>query len=107
MVFTPRRGESIPLLGRIRDVLDGRRTISDMVELKGYDYDNVKVEMDVRGSKKTLDLSDLLKIRAYVDITQDVRIDNNGHPNFDSIDFIARDLMSSLLAQLGTRRLDA
>ena len=78
-----------------------------MIELRGYEYDNVKVELDVRGSKKTLDLSDLLKIRAYVDITSDIHVDDDGHPEFNSIDAVARDLMGSLLAQLGTGRRDA
>ena len=107
MVFSPRRGQSIPLLNRLREVLNGRREISEMVELRAHEYDNVKVELDVRGSKKTLDLSDLLKIRAYVDITSDIRIDDDGHPEFNSIDAVARDLMGSLLAELGTGRRDA
>lgn len=107
MVFSPRRGQSIPLLSRLREVFDGRREMQEMIELRGYEYDNVKVELDVRGSKKTLDLSDLLKIRAYVDITSDIRIEDDGHPEFNSIDAVARDLMGSLLAQLGTGRRDA
>lgn len=73
-----------------------------MIELPGYDYDNVKVEMDVRGSKKTLDLSDVMKMRAYVDITSALETNDDGHPEFNSIDSIARDLMGSLLAELGT-----
>ena len=102
MVFSPKWGESIPLRNRIREVLEGRRDVRGMIELVDYEYDNVKVELDVRGSKKTLDLSDIMKMRAYVDITSDVRIGDDGHPDFNSVDAIAQDLMGSLLAELGT-----
>ena len=102
MVFLSKRGQGLPLMNRIRAVLDGKRQIKEMVELPDYDYDNVKVEIDVRGSKKTLDLSDVMKMRAYVDITSDVRIGDDGHPEFASIDTIAQGLMNSLLAQIGT-----
>ena len=95
------------MLNRLREVFNGRRHIQEMIELRGYEYDNVKVELDVRGSKRTLDLSDLLKIRAYVDITSDICIQDNGHPEFNSIDAVAQDLMRSLLAELGTGRRDA
>ena len=52
IVIRPSRGQSLPLKNRIRDALEGRREIREMVELTGYEYDNVKVEIDVRGSKK-------------------------------------------------------
>ena len=102
LVFRPSRGKGLPLINRIRDVLAGRREIREMVELANLDYDNVKVEIEVMGSKKTLDLSNVMKMRANVDITSDVRIGDDGHPEFASIDTIAQGLMNSLLAQIGT-----
>ena len=101
LVIRPKRGQSIPLVNRIRDVLAGRIKIVEMVELINHEYDNVKVEIDVMGSKKTLDLSDVMKMRAYVDITSDVRIKDDGHPDFDSIDTVAQRLLRSLLGQMG------
>ena len=102
LVVRPKRGQSIPLVNKIRDVLAGRIKIKEMVELPNHEFDNVKVEIDVMGSKKTLDLSDVMKMRTNVDITSDVRIKDDGHPEFDSIDSIAQNLLNSLLAQMGT-----
>ena len=102
LVVRPKRGQSIPLVNKIRDVLAGKIKIKEMVELTNHEYDNVKVEIDVMGSKKTLDLSDVMKMRTNVDITSDVRIKDDGHPEFDSIDTVAQNLMNSLLAQIGT-----
>ena len=107
LVLTPGRGQSFPVVNRLLEVINGRLGVNEMIELHGHEYDNVKVELDVGGSKKTLDLSDQLNIRAYVDITSDIRIDRNGHPEFSSIDAVARDLMGSLLVELGTGRRNA
>ena len=102
IVFLPRRGWGLPLMNRIRDVLAGKREIREMVELTDHKYDNVKVEIDVGGSKKTLDLSNVMKMRAYVDITSAVSIKDDGHPEFSSIDTEAQALLNSLLSELGT-----
>ena len=102
IVFMPRRGQGLPFLEKIGEAIAGNLEIKEIYELTDYEYENVKVEIDVRGSKKTLDLSDVMKMRAYVDITSDVRLNIDGHPDFNSIDNIAQDLLSSLLADLGT-----
>ncbi len=90
------------MMNRLREVFEGKRDFREMVELDDHDYDNIKVEIDVRGSKRTLDLSDEMKIRAYVDITSEVKVNDDGHPDFASIDAIAQELLISLLAEIGT-----
>ena len=102
IVILPKRGQSLPFRKRLLDVFDGKREIREMVEFTDHEYDNVKVEIDVGGSKKTFDLSNVMKMRAYVDITSNVHINDDGHPEFTSIDTIAHDLLNRLLAELGT-----
>ncbi len=102
LVWSSKRGMDLPLLSRVYDVFAGKRAVTEMVELPGYDYENVKVELQVKGRRKTLDLSNVMKMRAYVDVTDEVQLGVDGHPEFDSIDHAARDLMADLLAQLGT-----
>ena len=74
-----------------------------MIELQDFDYDNVKVEIELAGSRKTLDLSNIMKLRAYYDITSELVVGPDGHPVFSSIDGIAQDLMGSLLSTIGPR----
>ena len=54
------RGWRIPLKNQIRNVLGGSRNVREMVELQNFKYDNVKVELDVAGSRRTLDLSNIM-----------------------------------------------
>ena len=102
LAFTPKRGEGIPLLGRVQDVIGGKRKVTEMVELPDFEYENVKVELYVGESRKTLDLSNVMKMSAYVDVTPDIQLGRDGHPTFDSIETVARELMSSLVAKLGS-----
>ena len=81
--------------------MTGHLEIKEMVELTNQAFDNVKVEIDVMSSKKLLEQSDVMKMRTYVDITSDVRIKDDGHPDFDSIDTVAQRLMSSFLRSDG------
>ena len=102
MVFTPRRGDSLSWLGRrVRDVLDGKREITELVEFPEFEYENVKVELAVGGSRKTLDLSNTMKMNPYVDVTPDVKLGEDGHPEFNSIEDAALELLDSLGDKLG------
>lgn len=101
LVILPGRGRRIPLLGRLAEVIQGDRNVNNLIELEDFDYDNVKVELEVAGSHRTLDLSDVMRLKAHYDITGDLEIGQDGHPVFASIDQIARGLMNGLLDNLG------
>ena len=94
------RNRGLPVVDRVREVLNGRRNINEMIELSSFDYDNVKVEIDLGGSRRTLDLSNVMKLRAHYDISSEVKVGADGHPEFGSVDGIARKLLSSLEASL-------
>ena len=100
LVISARRNRSIPLLGPIRDVVTHKRRVNEMIELRDFDYDNVKVELEIGGSRRTLDLSNITKLRANYDITRELKVGTNGHPVFASIDAIAKDLMGTLVDAL-------
>ena len=86
---------------RLKEVFQGGRNVDELIELQDFDYENVKVELDVAGSRRTLDLSDVMKLRAHYDITGDLDIGPDGHPVFASIDEIAKEMMDGLLDNLG------
>lgn len=99
-VVTARRGQSLPLMGRVKDVLSKKRELQNMIELPGFPYETVKVELNVNGRKRTVDLGNLKKVRAYYDVDRDVKRGANGQPQFKSIDSVARDLLTEITDQL-------
>ena len=96
-------GKYLPLKGRVNEFLSGKRELKRLIELQEYnfEYDNIKLELEVNKKSRTIDLSDLYKIRAYYDITDRVRMSENGHPLFDSIDQNAHNLLDDLSVAIG------
>ena len=62
-------------------------------------YDTVKIEVELGGQKRTVDLSKP-KLRTTFDLTDRVRQDANGHPSFDSMSKEARTILRDLRRQL-------
>ena len=99
-VVSVKRGGNINLKERFHEVVDGRRNLKDLIEIQkiqNFDYDNVKIEVMIGKNRRTIDLSHLDRIRAYYDITNDIILGDNGHPDFDSINSIAEQLLKDLL----------
>jgi len=104
LIFSAKKGGHIPIIERIHEVVNGKRQPKELIEIRSFEYDNVKIEIDINGNKRTIDLSNINNIRPYIDISQDVRLGNDGHPLFESIEKIAQDLLSDLLSQIRPNR---
>ncbi len=93
----------LPVKDLIREFLNGQIAINHFLELReiNFEYDNVKVELVIDGKHRVIDLSNLGKINAYFDVTQEVVIGNNGHPIFNSIDTVAKTLSNEILDGIG------
>lgn len=64
----------------------------------GGDHD-AKIKVKYNGSTRTIDLSDTAQIRPYHDIDSEVKKEDSGHPEFESIDSIAWKLILDLLRE--------
>lgn len=72
------------------------------VELLGYQFDDVRVQLDVDGKTRTVNFSKPQGIRPEYDITDEVALETtSGHPDFESIDAIARDILEDVQHHLG------
>ena len=90
------RGQRISVPVPIRQFLNGERNLNNLLELQSFEYDNVKIQLELGGSSRTIDLSHLGRLRAHYDVGDDVEIGENGHPLFDSIDGIAMGLLNDI-----------
>ena len=102
LVVSAGRSQRLPLIGRIRDALNNNKGVNKMLELHEFDYDTVKIELELAGRRRIVDLSNIMKLRAYYDLPSELEVGANGHPVFTSIDSIAQDLIGGLLDTLGT-----
>nr|WP_321412844.1 hypothetical protein [uncultured Allomuricauda sp.] len=69
----------------------------ETLESLGFDGDHkIKVKSKFNGNTRTVDLSETGQIRPYYDIDGDIKKNKDGHPVFESIDKIAKELIKEL-----------
>lgn len=85
---------------RILNIFNPGVEVKNLFELRdwGFEYDTIKIEVQYgpRSRTKVINLSDFSKVRNYVDITDEVGIDNSGHPIFEDIEFSANELCDDM-----------
>ena len=96
MVIKAKRNKFLGTPNWMKDVFSGKAATSDIIEINGIEYDNIKVEIDLDGKKKTLNVSDIRKMRMNFDITDNITFGADGHPTFDSIREEGEDLLPDL-----------
>lgn len=62
----------------------GERAFSDIVQIEGFEYDELKMDFKLGNSLKTINLSNIDNLQMVEDITDKVNLEG-GHPTFDSL----------------------
>lgn len=92
-----RRGAPLLLA---RNIMQRYRDGQDFVQVKGYEFDTVKVDVKVGKSYRTIDLATPARFRADYDITGEV-VMAAGHPTFSTIDPAGRKIVREIMQSLG------
>ena len=97
----------LPVLNRFKALFNGSRKVNNLFEIQdyGFDYDTIKVEVEMGGSRRIVNLGNWEKVRNYVDISTQVKLGNDGYPMLESIEFIALELNQSLSDLMWKKRL--
>lgn len=91
----------IPFKEKIVDLFNPKTdsSVKSLIELRdfNFNYDTVKVEVDVGGSIKTFDLGSLQKVRTYYDITDSVKLKSDNQPTLASIKQATRTYLKEVI----------
>ena len=69
--------------------------------INSFDYDNIKIEVDIGGGKRTIDLADLKKVNPSILVSERLDYNNqNGLPTRESILREAARLLEELKEEL-------
>lgn len=92
IIKTKRRG-SIPLSKKLKNVFNNNE---DFLEITSFNYDTIKVKVELDGVVRTIGLEDEGQIRSYFDISDYVDYNDDGHPTYDSIHKQSCDILDEL-----------
>jgi hypothetical protein len=74
----------------------GKTTLLSIPLPKNFHPKSALIDVEINGKKRTINIQNLTKFRAYFDISPDVRLGNDGHPEFESVAQISRDLLNDI-----------
>ena len=78
----------------------GQRSYTDIIEIEGFEYDDLKLEFSLEHTNKTFNLANMNSLVVNEDITEKVR-QKGGHPVYDSLKSIMRDTAEEYLKVMG------
>lgn len=90
----------IPMRERLQAFFDQDEEVREFIELENFEYDSVKVEIKLMNKTRTINLGEPDSLRSYIDVTDDIDFGANGHPVFESIDEVAKELLRDLTVGL-------
>ena len=105
-----RRNGALPrrLLAKVQEAVRGERAFDQIVELPGIDVARVRVVVEKDGTKRTLEIGSLEKLRVTYDITDEVEIDSaSGLLTVESLDREARAILGDIKKEIGAVATDA
>lgn len=81
----------------IQEWLNGQKSYNELIEIEGFEYDDLKFEFSLGEGDKTLNLRDLDNMVVSEDITKQV----GGHPDYDRLKTIMRNTAKKYLMSMG------
>ncbi|MBF0383474.1 MAG: hypothetical protein HQL69_20840 [Magnetococcales bacterium] len=70
--------------------------IDEVFEFEGFEYDNIKAQIQVNGKIRTVSLSDPRKIASRFDVDRDLEKGLDGFPTFNSLKTVSRGIIVDL-----------
>ncbi|MFC5358810.1 hypothetical protein [Azospirillum himalayense] len=83
------------------EVVDGERDINSLYRFHAFDYDSVEAKVTVDGVARTFDVVQPKRFRASVNITRDVVVGSNGHPDYNSLVSISDSVIRGMARKAG------
>lgn len=69
--------------------------VGSLIEVKNFTFDNVKIQVRIGNSYRTVNFSDTNRLRYYEDVSG-LEVDTNNHPKFDIIDTRAKAFLKDI-----------
>lgn len=81
----------------MKQLMNNKIPLAKIFAMPGFDFEDVRVEVEhPQIGTKTLKRSDLFNIRPDIDVTDRVRFNKDGHPEFESIHDVANSLLRDI-----------
>lgn len=81
----------------IISAVGGQTKINEIIEMDDFDFQDLKVELEIGGAKRTMNIARADNLNTSFDISEDIETDNDGHPVLESIREYCTNLAKNLV----------
>jgi hypothetical protein len=85
MVFKAKKDGGLPSPPGLLQALTGKTPVNQVYSLENFDYDAIKISVDMNGKRRVIDVGRPDILTPNVDVTEDLDMGNDGHPMWDSL----------------------
>lgn len=85
---------------KLNEWRNGEIIYSDVVQIEGFDYDELKMDFKLGKTSKTISLKNIDNLQMTEDVTDEVTLEG-GHPTFDTLKNVMRDTGKDYLIEKG------
>jgi hypothetical protein len=101
-VVRAKRDTSMSKAKAFFDVILGKKSPAQIISIPNWNIGGIKLELEVDGRRRRLDIGNLGTISPVLDVTNEIKTDSSGHPEFEPIWELAAAFAKDLLLELGT-----
>lgn len=85
LVVKAKRKGVLPKIATIKQVISGEANLSAVATIPNWHYDALKLVVEVGGRRRTIDVGKPYKVTSNLDITEEVDLASDGHPDWTQI----------------------
>ncbi|MBF0271093.1 MAG: hypothetical protein HQL98_03305 [Magnetococcales bacterium] len=101
--FKPKDKTIFHKFARLTEYLNGDRSIGSVFEFEGFEYDDIKAEIQINGRKRVVSLSEPRKFKVRIDVDEEEELTKgqDGFPTFNSLNNISERIINDLSVEMG------
>lgn len=101
MVFKAKRNGILPTPDGLITAIQGKKSIKSVFAIEGFDYDSIKVEVEIGGRRRVVDIRRPDILSPNVDVTEELTEGLDGHPTWESLVEVFFDFAAQTIASEG------
>lgn len=96
-VIKPKKSSLSYVTSKLKKYFNNEVKVNQIIEMQHIEYDNMKLEVSIGKKIRTINLNDLSTLTGEINISNEVELDLDGHPNHLSILNIAKDIINEYI----------
>jgi hypothetical protein len=99
-IVARRRGTLAPIRSILQNLSKNKDKKPYVQKPTGFEGSNVLLEVTLNGRRRTIDVSQLSKIRSQYDVTDELSFGDNGHPTYESLKDVTKEVVADIWASI-------